>query len=108
MVARSHQGHPADQRRQARSFRAPRKPGGKPDLSGLWQAYPENRKYIQSLANDFKPSEVPIQPWAEALTKERQTDSSQSELPASHCLPLGIPLLDASGAAPGAYPLKII
>ena len=90
------------------SVPAPRKPDGKPDLSGLWQADPQNRKYIRNLAEDFKPGEFPMQPWAEALTRERQTDAGQSELPASHCLPLGIPLLDASGAAQGGYPLKII
>src|SRR5215813_2853838 len=77
-------------------------------LSGIWQADEPNRKYIQNLAADFKPGEFPIQTWAEALTRERQTDAGQSQLPATHCLPLGIPLLDTSGATQGGYPLKII
>ncbi len=85
---------------------APRKPDGKPDLSGVWQGDAQSRKYIFNRAADFKPGEFPIQPWAEALTKERSTDAGQSELPPTHCLPPGIPILDASGAA--GFPLKII
>jgi hypothetical protein len=85
---------------------APRKPDGKSDLSGVWQAHEQNRKYIFNLAVDFKPGEFPIQPWAEALTKERMTDAGQSESPPTHCLPQGIPIVDTSGAA--GFPLKII
>jgi hypothetical protein len=84
---------------------APRKQDGKPDLSGVWQSYDEqNRKYVGNLAADFKPGELPIQPWAEALTEERRTDAGQSNFPPGHCLPLGIALFDA---LPN-YPLKII
>jgi hypothetical protein len=64
-----------------------------------------------NLAADLKPGELPIQPWAEALTKER-TESLQdgtgvhaSELPPTHCLPAAIPMLDGTG---GLYPLKIV
>src|SRR5580704_5346467 len=50
---------------------APRKPDGKADLSGIWIA--PGPKYLQNLAADLKPGDVPMQPWAAALTKERMT-----------------------------------
>ena len=84
---------------------APRKPDGKPDLSGIWQLG-INTKYLNNLAADFKPGELPIQPWAEALTKERMSGAHDSEYTSLHCLPPGVPILDASGG--GGYPLKII
>jgi hypothetical protein len=85
---------------------APRKPDGKPDLSGIWQGdLLQNLKYVGDLAADFKPGEFPIQPWAEALNKERRTGTHASEKPDAHCLPVSIPILDAS---PGAEPTKII
>jgi hypothetical protein len=85
---------------------APRKPDGKPDLSGIWQLEKNSGKYLSNLAADFKPGELPIQPWADALTKERMTGAHASEYTSPHCLPPGIPILDASGG--GGYPLKII
>jgi len=86
---------------------APRKSDGKPDISGIWLADRQtNRKYLEDLSADFKPGQLPIQPWAEALANERMTDAGAREQPAAHCLPQGIPILDASGAAD--YPLKII
>jgi hypothetical protein len=86
---------------------APRKSDGKPDISGIWLADgPTSRKYLQDLSADFKPGQAPIQPWAEALAKKRMTDAGAREAPAAHCLPQGIPILDASGTA--GYPLKII
>jgi hypothetical protein len=83
---------------------APRKPDGKPDLSGVWLGDSRNDKYLSNVAADFKPGEFPIQPWAEALTKERRTDAGQSEWPSTHCLPAGVPLFDAMHG----YPYKII
>jgi hypothetical protein len=70
---------------------APRKPDGKPDLSGIWHGNPENAKYLADLAADFKPGELPIQHWAEALTKERMTGVHASESPDANCIPGGIP-----------------
>ena len=84
----------------------PRKPDGKPDLSGIWQLDRDSAKYLTNLAADFKPGELPIQPWAEALTKERMTGTHDGEYTSVHCLPPGIPILDASGG--GGYPLKIV
>jgi hypothetical protein len=69
----------------------PRKPDGKPDLSGIWSGDQQSIKYAD-LAADFKPGEFPIQPWAEALSKERTT--SRLAWPPAHCLPPGIPMLD--------------
>ena len=76
---------------------APRKPDGKPDLSGIWHGIPsaEGRsKYLLDLAADYKPGELPIQPWAEALTKERRTGVLHArEWPDANCLPPGIPVM---------------
>jgi hypothetical protein len=85
---------------------ARRKPDGKPDLSGIWRAEPQNGKYLQDLAADFKPGELPIQPWAEARRKQHITDAGARDSPGAHCLPPGVPVLDGSGAV--GYPLKIV
>ena len=88
---------------------APRKSDGKPDLSGIWTGdYEYAKRYVRAdqvadLAADFKPGEFPIQPWAEALSKERTTGGLA--WPAAHCLPPGIPMLDLGAAI---HPLKII
>jgi len=81
---------------------APRKSDGKPDLSGIWSGDEQNTKYA-NLAADFKLGEFPIQPWAEALSKERST--SGLAWPPAHCLPPGIPMLDLGAAV---HPLRII
>jgi hypothetical protein len=83
---------------------APRKTDGKPDLSGIWESEPQNQKYGRGLppaglAADFKPGEFPIQPWAEALSKERIAGGR--DWPPAHCLPPSIPNLHGE-------PLKII
>jgi hypothetical protein len=85
---------------------APRRPDGKPDLSGVWQLDRSSSKYLSNLAADFKPGELPIQPWADVLTKERMTGAHDREYTSVHCLPPGVPILDASGG--GGYPLKLI
>ena len=55
---------------------APRAPDGKPDLSGIWwmpNRGPANTgvppKYLNNIAADLKPEEVPLQPWAAAPWK---------------------------------------
>jgi len=86
---------------------APRKPDGKPDLAGIWHGDRQNNKYGpggSGLATDFKPGEFPIQPWAEALTKERMTGARASEYPGANCLPSGIPIIEPQPD----FPLKII
>jgi hypothetical protein len=80
---------------------APRKPDHKPDLSGIWQA--PGPKYLRDLAADLKPGEVPMQPWAEALTKERMTLAHAVEESDANCLPQGVPKINAT-----PVPFKII
>src|SRR5437764_10489624 len=52
---------------------APRSRDGKPDLTGIWQA--TTGKYLDNLAADG--IEVPIQPWADALYKQRREQNSK-------------------------------
>ena len=73
---------------------APREPDRKPDFSGVWQI--ETPKYLINLAADFKPGELPIQPWAAALTKERGTGVHAAEEPQASCLPAGLPRINAT------------
>ena len=70
---------------------APRK-DGRPSLSGVWIADREGFKYLNNLAADFQPGQFPIQPWADALTKEQMTGVHASEWPQ------GIPILDGGTA----------
>src|SRR5439155_19543828 len=74
---------------------ASRLPDGKPDLSGIWEP---NGKYVQNLAADLKPEEVPFQPWAKALFDERRNGSHSKEDQAAHCLPQGVPRINAAPA----------
>jgi hypothetical protein len=64
---------------------APKTPDGKPDLSGVWL---RNGNYLQNLAKDGV--EVPFQPWAEALYKQRMENLSKGT-PGERCLPRGVP-----------------
>jgi len=59
------------------------------DLSGLW--LPTNPvKHLLNLAADLKPGDVPLQPWAEALYKERIATNGKDH-PGARCWPSGIP-----------------
>jgi len=73
---------------------APHRPDRKPDFSGVWLI--ETPKYLINLAADFKPGELPMQPWAAALTKERGTGVHAGEEPQAHCLPPGLPRINAT------------
>jgi hypothetical protein len=79
---------------------APRLTDGRPDLSGIWE--PANR-YVTNLAADLRPEDVPFQPWAKSLYDERQTGSHSREDPPAHCLPQGVPRINAAPA-----PWKIV
>src|SRR6202171_4890299 len=79
---------------------APRLPDGHADLSGIWEP---NGKYVQNLAADMKPEDVPFQPWAKALFDERKDGSHSREDQAAHCLPQGVPRINAAPA-----PWKIV
>jgi hypothetical protein len=71
---------------------APRKADGKPDLAGIWGT--ASAKYLINIAADFKPGEFPLQPWADALTKERMTGIHASEESNANCEPPGVPRID--------------
>jgi hypothetical protein len=74
---------------------APRTADGKPDLSGIWNP---DRHFIYDISSALKSGEtLPLQPWAEKLTKTRMS----REDPEANCLPTGVPRL-----AP--YPFKIL
>ena len=79
---------------------APRLPDGHPDLSGIWEQ--NGGKYVQNLAADLKPGDIPYQPWAKALAEERADGSHSGEDPTANCLPQGVPKV---GAAPPPWKL---
>jgi hypothetical protein len=62
---------------------------GKVDLSGFWMPA-DNVRHLLSLAADLKPEDVPLQPWAAQLYKER-IDNNGKDHPGVRCLPSGIP-----------------
>ena len=72
---------------------------GKPDLSGIWQ--PSNR-YIENIAADLKPEDVPYQPWAKTLYQHRRDTESKDD-PTGWCVPGGVPRSDFV-----PYPFKIM
>src|SRR5215472_17948103 len=81
----------------------PKAVDGKPDLSGVWESAPQ---YFYNLANDLKPDEVAMQPWAKAVQAEREGKLHQDD-PLSRCLPPGVPRIDMS--TPDApHPFKIV
>lgn len=77
---------------------APKTSGGKPDFSGVW--VPADGKYLANLAVDAV--EVPFQPWAAALYKERQENHGKGR-PSERCLTHGVTDFDAL-----ALPRRII
>lgn len=80
---------------------APRLPDGKADLSGIWwmpgvggaeTGVPP--KYLNNIAADLKPEEVPMQPWAAELFKQRRAAESK-DFPYTRCLLPGVPLISS-------------
>jgi len=69
---------------------APRTADGKPDLSGIWRT--PTGKYLYNLAADGV--EVPMQPWAERLYKER-LENHGKDRPSASCLPHSVTDFDA-------------
>ena len=57
---------------------------------------------VGDIARNLKPGEVPFQPWAEALFKERRATSSKDD-PTANCIVGGVPRSDLVG-----YPFKIL
>ena len=80
---------------------APKTADGKPDITGLWQP-PPPPAYLENIAKDLKPGELTMQPWAEALYKQRRETESKDD-PSGSCIPGGVP---RSYLPP--YPFKIL
>lgn len=74
---------------------APRLPNGKPDLYGICDPSP---KFVRNLGADLKEIDIPMQPWADALYKERLSGIHPREEPDANCLPQGVPKIDAAPA----------
>jgi len=78
---------------------APRMPGGKPDFSGIWEAseqqslYPPYTTHFMDLAMDLKPEPAPFQPWAKALSEQRQANLHKDD-PLAQCMPPGVPRIN--------------
>ena len=67
---------------------APTTKDGKADLSGIWQ--PNGIKYLINIAADLKPADVPMQPWAADLYKQRMATNGKDD-PDAKCLPSSMP-----------------
>jgi hypothetical protein len=80
---------------------APKTADGKPDFTGIWRQ-PNGVKYTVNIAADLKPGDVPMQPWAAAVYKQRQDTLSKDD-PVGHCQLPGVPQMNAV-----PYPYKIL
>src|SRR2546429_4799347 len=69
---------------------APRTADGKPDITGLWKP---GAGYVGNIAKDLKPEDVPYQPWAAALYKQRRDTNSKDD-PTANCIVGGVPRSD--------------
>lgn len=78
---------------------APRTPDGKPSLSGIWTRVPAEllKPNVPTRENTFlddrltSGSEIRMQPWAEALFKQRSEVDLGGGRPSERCLPHSIP-----------------
>jgi hypothetical protein len=77
---------------------APKTADGHPDLSGVWMP---NTRGLQDLAAGMTPPDIPYQPWADQIVKDRANGARGKEDPAAHCVP-GMPKLIVL-----PYPYKI-
>ncbi len=81
---------------------APRTADGKPDLSGLWNRI--SPEYSRNITADLKAGDV--QPWAEALVRQRLEDLGKGYMNIS-CVPFG-PGYSTAADTTGAEMMKII
>ena len=77
----------------------PRAPDGKPLLAGLWRPSPG---LTGDITRGFKGGEIPFQPWAAELFKQRRANNSRDD-PTANCVVGGVPRSDFVG-----YPFKIL
>ena len=92
----------------------PRTRDGRVDLSGIWLSERDPKgtpggiegivapRYMIDIMVDLKPGEAALQPWAEALFKQRRANLLRDN-PMIRCLPAGVPRLDAY-----THPYKIV
>jgi len=73
------------------SAKAPRTRDGRPNLSGLWTI--ETEKFWEDIGAGLKPEEVPLQPWAATLFRERRANLGKDN-PIARCMPAGVPTID--------------
>jgi hypothetical protein len=71
---------------------APRRPDGKPDLTGMWNPDPPKLRD----ASVGMPDGLPMQPWAQKLFEQRKTGALSFEDPDANCLPQGVPKIDSA------------
>lgn len=76
---------------------APKAADGKPDLSGIWLAV--DGTHYGDLAKDMGPKGAPLQPWARALSAQRE-DWVHKDDPLAQCLPPGVPRVETHGQNP--------
>jgi hypothetical protein len=70
---------------RGKSAPAPKTADGKPDLSGIWSP---DRNFIYDINDALKKGEdLPLQPWAAKLVRERLSKDDPEAL----CLPTGVP-----------------
>ena len=74
---------------------APRGADGKPDFSGIWTG--DGLQNFRDLASETAGG-APMQPWAEALYKERLTGMHAKIEPDANCLPQGVPKITLAPA----------
>ena len=80
---------------------APKTPQGNPDLSGIWLI--DDAKYFFDLAADLPADAVHFQPWAKALSQQRE-DNLHKDDPLAQCMPPGVPRANTNIN----FPFKII
>jgi hypothetical protein len=79
---------------------APRTADGKPDISGLWMP---SGPYVENVAGTAGPGDIPFQPWAAELYRQRLLDTLGRDDPSARCIPAGVPRANLI-----AYPFRII
>jgi hypothetical protein len=85
----------ADKLKASPAGPTPKAADGKPDLTGIWTP---DRTFIYDISTSLgKGEDLPLQPWAAKLAKERMSKDD----PEANCLPAGVPRM-----AP--YPWKIV
>ena len=82
---------------------APRLADGKPDFSGIWTG--DGLANFRDLASEI-PGGAPMQPWAEALYKERLAGKHAWIEPDANCLPQGVPKINLAPAPWKFIPLQ--